>query len=551
MLAVAAGCVLAGTRRSTAAVRYRLLFGLLFLFLAICGLTFLYELYLAGEIGGVREPGNVAADSLAVGSSILRRYCEANAEWIVWAWFAVTAIKAVRMAGGWGYMRAISRHGHTEAPEQWVQQVARWAGQLGIPRRVRLLESRLVQAPMVLGHLKPVIFVPLGLINHLPPDEIELVLLHELAHIRRHDYLVNMIQQLAECVLFFNPGLLWVSSLLREERENCCDDIAIARTGDRVGLVRALVRIKEHSMGVAVLAFRPGGKRQLLRRVLRIAQQRNLGLNGGERVFLTGSCVVLLLLLLSFHRVGSGAIVESREVAQGQATDGHPAAVIAGVKAPEPELMAVLRARQQVAQNMEWVGQQLTLLHQHKVKTGQGQARRKKSQEVQASSGQEQQDHDKEIKTLQENEEVLKKQAEARLDLLQGQRDREQGERNREEDEQNRLQAEQNRKQEELNRLQVARDGEQVEQERVRAEIERIQVERDREQAGRDQVQAELDRAQADRDRQQAERDREQAERDRQQAVRDRQLTEQLRQQAGMQRNVKSTVTVAVTTTKE
>jgi bla regulator protein BlaR1 len=488
VLAVAAGCILAGTRRSAAAVRYRLLGGSLFLFLATCGLTFLYELYLAGEMGGFGEPGNAAAaDALAAGSGILRRYCEANAGWIVCAWFVLAAVKAVRMAGSWGYVHAISRHGHTEAPEQWVRLVARWATALGIRRRVRLLESRLVKAPMIVGHLKPVIFIPLGLINHLPPDEIESVLLHELAHIRRHDYLVNLMQQLSECIFFFNPGLLWVSSLLREERENCCDDIAIAQTGDRVRLVRALVRIKEHSMGVAAVAFRPGGKRQLLRRVLRIAQQRNQGLNGGERFFLSTSCLVLLLLLLLVHRVGSGVVAESRLAAQGQAKDDHPAAVVA----PGPELMAVLRQRQQVVQNLEWAEQQLTILHQHKVKTGQGPKRRA------GDNG-----------------------AQARLDLLQGQRNREQAERNREQAEKNRLQVQHNMEQDEQNRLQAQRNLEQ-------AEREKIQVERDREQALRDRAQAELDREQADRDRVQAERDRQQAEKDRVQAERDRQRTKE------------------------
>ena len=466
VLVVSAGCVLAGTRQSAAAVRYRLLGLLLFLFLAACGITFLYELYLAGEIGGTGESGNTAvADALAAGSGMLRRYCETNAGWIVCAWFVVAAVKAVRMAGGWGYVHAISRHGHTEAPEQWVQLVARWAGQLEIRRRIRLLESRLVQAPMVVGHLKPIIFIPLGLINQLPPDEIESVLLHELAHIRRHDYLVNLMQQLSECVFFFNPGLLWVSSLLREERENCCDDIAIAQTGDRVRLVRALVRIKEHSMGVAVVAFRPGGKRQLLRRVLRIAQQRNQGLNGGERFFLSASCLVVLLLLLSVHRVGGGVIAERQMAAQRQVMGSPPATIVTGAAVPGPELMAVLRDRQQVAQNLEWAEQQLTSLRQHKVKTGQVPKRRTGGKGVQA-----------------------------RLNLLQGQQDREQAERER---------------------MQVERDRQQSLRDHAQAEL-------DREQADRDRVEAERDRQQADKDREQAERDRQQAELERQQAGRQR-----------------------------
>jgi len=80
---------------------------------------------------------------------------------------------------------------------------------------------------MVIGLVKPAILVPLGLLSNLPPGQVEAVLLHELAHIRRKDYLVNLLQSFAEAIFFFNPAVLWISSLIREERENCCYDIAI------------------------------------------------------------------------------------------------------------------------------------------------------------------------------------------------------------------------------------------------------------------------------------------------------------------------------------
>jgi bla regulator protein blaR1 len=265
---------------------------------------------------------------------------------------------------------------------------------------------------------------------------------------------------------------LWVSSLLREERENCCDDIAIARTGDGVKLVRALVRIKEHSMGVAVVAFRPGGKRQLLRRVLRIAQQRNQGLNGGERFFLSASCLVVLLLLLSVHRIGGGVIGKSQIATRRQMIDSHPAAVVAGVEAPGPELMAVLREQKQVAENMEWATQQLTILRQHKIKTGKVPKRR------------------------MENE--------VKQDLVQADRDRQQAERDKEQAEQNLLQVQQNEQQDEQNQEQAKRNQEQDELNRGQAERDKIQADRDREQAVKDHAQAERDRQQAELERQQA-----------------------------------------------
>ena len=111
-----------------------------------------------------------------------------------------------------------------------------------------LLESAIVKVPVVIGLLKPVILLPLGLLSNLPPDQVEAVLLHELAHIRRKDYLVNLLQSFAEVVFFFNPALLWISSLMREERENCCDDVAISHIKNKKQFIHALVAFQEYAM---------------------------------------------------------------------------------------------------------------------------------------------------------------------------------------------------------------------------------------------------------------------------------------------------------------
>jgi bla regulator protein BlaR1 len=303
LFTAATGVVVLCTRRSAAALRYRLLCGLFFLFLGTCALTFVYEVFfLDGLITADEGAGySVAGNAFAVAVGVLGQYCSDHAVGIVSAWFVVFSFKCMRMAAGWGYVRSIRRDGAVAAPAAWRRKVRSLGRQLGIRRCVGLLESRLVLVPMVIGHLRPVIFVPLGLLNHLPAGEMEAVLLHELAHIRRHDYFVNVLQHMAESLFFFNPGLLWLSSLLREERENCCDDIAIARTNDRVEFVRALVSFKEHALrGGAALAF-PAGKRQLLQRVLRITQQRNSSLSGGEKFFFLGSCLIAGVLLASAH----------------------------------------------------------------------------------------------------------------------------------------------------------------------------------------------------------------------------------------------------------
>jgi beta-lactamase regulating signal transducer with metallopeptidase domain len=457
LLALAGGGVILCTKRSAAAVRYRLLCGLSGLFLAGVGLTFFYE-------WAILSGGGEASDGSGIPMNWLGEWCSVHGYEVVAVWLVVAAGKSVRMAAGWSYLRRMRQEG-LAAPALWVEKVNALSRQLGIRRTVKLVESVLVRVPVVIGQLKPIIYVPLGLINHLPAGEMEAVLVHELAHIRRYDYVVNMMQQAAECLLFFNPGFLWISSLLREERENSCDDIAIAHTRDRVEFVRALVRFKEHSLRGMALAF-PGDRRQLLHRVLRISRQENKTLSGRERLILLGGCLVLLCLLAA--RVGTMK-VEEKEVKV--AVVGNTA-----VAPVQVELVSVLQARQQVAENMEWVQAQLDRLHRK------GAVRKR------------------------------------------GGRVKEQTEQNMEQVRQNEVQVKLNQDQDEKNRQQAVLDREQAERDGQQADRDRQQADRDREQAEKDRQQAEKDRQQAERDRQQAEKDRQQPERDRQQAEQKRQL---------------------------
>src|SRR5579863_334068 len=341
LLALAGGGVIVCTKRAAAAVRYRWLCGLAVLFLCGLGITFFYEWTLPGEYIS-------AYGVAAVSMNWLGDWCSAHAFQVVMVWLLVAVVKSVRMAAGWSYIGRMRREG-LAAQALWVERVDVLGRQLGIRQVVKLVESALVRAPVVIGRLRPIIYIPLGLINHLPAREMEAVLLHELAHIRRYDHLVNMVQQAAECLLFFNPGFLWISAIIREERENSCDDIAIAHTRDRVEFVRALVRFKEHSIRGMALAF-PGNKRQLLHRVLRISRQENKTLSGRERLVLLGGCLVLLCMLAARVDVKKKAELQ---LAEAQVAEIPPARVV------PKEMVAVQQEREQVAQNMEWVKAQL------------------------------------------------------------------------------------------------------------------------------------------------------------------------------------------------
>src|SRR6185295_5988417 len=103
-----------------------------------------------------------------------------------------------------------------------------------------------VQAPTVVGWLRPVVLVPVGALAGLPADQVEALLLHELAHIRRHDYLVNILQSVAEALLFYHPAVWWVSGHIRTERELCCDDAAVSASGDALTYARALAQLESY-----------------------------------------------------------------------------------------------------------------------------------------------------------------------------------------------------------------------------------------------------------------------------------------------------------------
>ena len=120
----------------------------------------------------------------------------------------------------------------------------RLARRLHLTRRISLLESRLVDVPTVVGWIKPVVLLPVSALAGLSAEQLEAILAHELAHIRRHDYLVNLLQTLVETLLFYHPAVWWLSGRIRAERENCCDDLAVSLCGDPVTYASALADLE-------------------------------------------------------------------------------------------------------------------------------------------------------------------------------------------------------------------------------------------------------------------------------------------------------------------
>lgn len=163
--------------------------------------------------------------------------------WLVAAWIAGVLLLSARLLFAWAESTRLTR-GATEAPRRWQQTLASLSSRLDIDSAIALIESKYVDVPMVIGWLRPVVLVPATALTGLSAEQLETILAHELAHIRRHDYAANLFQSAIETLLFYHPGVWWLSRQVRIERENCCDDIAVALCGNPVTYARALTELE-------------------------------------------------------------------------------------------------------------------------------------------------------------------------------------------------------------------------------------------------------------------------------------------------------------------
>ena len=190
--------------------------------------------------------------------------------WAALAWAAGVCGLSVRNGIGWMRVRALRRRAEPLAQDPWPRAFARLCAMLDVRRAVALARCDRVDVPSVIGWLMPVVLVPAGALSGLAPQQLEALLAHELAHVRRHDYLANLIQTVIETLLFYHPAVWWMSRVIRVEREHCCDDLAAAACGDRRTYAHALARMEELRLGgAATLALAASGT-ALLPRIRRL-----------------------------------------------------------------------------------------------------------------------------------------------------------------------------------------------------------------------------------------------------------------------------------------
>ncbi len=230
----------------------------------------------------------------------MKKYCNQNMYLIVTLWFIGVVIFILKILGSISYVYYLKNRMNFPADEYWQETLDTMREKLQITQYVDLVESALVRSPMVIGHLKPMILFPIGAINRLNSNEVEAILAHELAHVMRHDYLFNILQNIIEALFYFHPAMWWLSSQVRTERENCCDDTAISICGNAMTYAKSLVSVQEmayYSPQLAMAFAGNKGKNQLLLRVQRILNQPKSTINMMEKI---ASTSVLLLVLVGF-----------------------------------------------------------------------------------------------------------------------------------------------------------------------------------------------------------------------------------------------------------
>ncbi|HEY9047725.1 MAG TPA: M56 family metallopeptidase [Ohtaekwangia sp.] len=219
-------------------------------------------------------------------------FIQHNLFWLVVAWLIGAILFMTRVIGGGIYVSRL-RKDASLIDGYWHNKVQEIAAQLTIERTILLAESVRVQAPIVLGYIKPLIIIPTGMLTGLTTAQLETIFIHELTHIRRHDYLVNLLQLIVEAIFFYNPFVWKLSAIIRDEREHCCDDAVVKTSGNAATYATALVQLEEVRLGQAGIALSLAeNKNQLLNRIKRLMEKSVKHYSGRERII----PVVLLVL---------------------------------------------------------------------------------------------------------------------------------------------------------------------------------------------------------------------------------------------------------------
>ncbi len=246
------------------------------------------------------QPGMSEENEIIAGKKVLslnpqqfKSYFYRHFPLIVTAWLLGILAFALKFIGGLAYTQRLKYYRISGISAKWQTKFKKLCKRLNIKKTVKIYESTLARVPMVIGLIRPVILIPVSALTGLAPKQLESIIVHELAHIIRRDYLVNLLQSVVEILFFYHPAVWWINGVIRTERENCCDDIAIEHAGDSVNYAKALANIQEQLLLKENLAMAvTGPKNRLLKRIKRLLNQPKMKTTFIEGF--TASCIIFL-----------------------------------------------------------------------------------------------------------------------------------------------------------------------------------------------------------------------------------------------------------------
>ena len=235
--------------------------------------------------------------------------------WLDAMWLVGVFLLSARTLGGWRRIRQLRHAGLIEIPERVRDSFERLSQRIGIKRRIELYVCPRISGPLAMGVFRSLVLLPASALTALSPDQLEVVLAHELAHIRRGDYLWNMIQTMVETLFFFHPAVWWVGDNLRQQRELCCDDVALACCSDPIVYATALLRLEEQRSSHLHLAMALDGHRagmSLRERIVRILGDAPEKRREIAPLSLVGVCAMVGLFLLPLPHVLADHVAVAR-----------------------------------------------------------------------------------------------------------------------------------------------------------------------------------------------------------------------------------------------
>lgn len=292
-------------------------------------LTIVYENHLHHETTTITIEGLAPLNSSWLAS--FKNQVVDYIPWVAFLWVLGALFFSLRWIGSFVFIRRLRQQSRSVNHPLWQQKVDKITAYFGFGRKVHLMISERIFSPMVVGHLRPVILLPVGFLAALSPTQVEAILVHELAHIRRNDYLLNIIQQVLEVLFFYHPAYWWLSQVLQDEREHCCDDIVVQYSGDSLAYAKALTELEQHRITHTRLAMGIQGRNNhMLGRIKRImgVKQQNVNMNTRLVTFL-----IMSMSLCGLAWIAPAHLPEIQEV-----SFDNPPVIVSPHMAPEPEI---------------------------------------------------------------------------------------------------------------------------------------------------------------------------------------------------------------------